>query len=232
MVAITTIGFDADDTLWHNERHFRLTEARFAELLSDHVEQEKLAERLLAAERRNIGRYGFGIKGFMLSMIETAMDVTDDRVPASVVRGILEAGQEMLAHPIELLPHVAETIGDLADRHRLLLITKGDLLDQERKIAQSGLGECFDGVEIVSEKRPETYARIFARHGEGAVSGLMVGNSMRSDVLPMIAAGGLGVFVPHGEPWALEHAPAPVDEPRFHALRHLGELAGLVARLG
>lgn len=231
MRAITTVGFDADDTLWHNERHFRLTEARFAELLEGHAEPGHLAERLLAAERRNVGRYGFGIKGFMLSMIETAMEVTGDRAPGEVIRGILEAGQEMLAHPIELLPHAAEAIDALAGRYRLVLITKGDLLDQERKIAQSGLGERFDGVEIVSEKRPETYARIFSRHGEGAEAGLMVGNSMRSDVLPMIAAGGRGVFVPQGDAWALEHAEPPAGEPRFHELPHLGELPGLLARL-
>ncbi len=231
MVAITTVGFDADDTLWHNERHFRLTEARFAELLSDHVAPGQLADRLLAAERRNVGRYGYGVKGFVLSMIETAMDVTEDRVPAGVIRGILEAGQEMLAHPVELLPHAAETIAALEGRYRLLLVTKGDLMDQERKIAQSGLGDRFDGVEIVSDKSPGTYARIFSRHGEGPEAGLMAGNSMRSDVLPMIAAGGRGVFVPHGEAWALEHAEPPVGEPRFHALKDLGELPDLVANL-
>ncbi len=232
MVAITTVGFDADDTLWHNERFFRLTQERFAGLLQDYVDPGRLAERLLEAERRNLGRYGFGIKGFVLSMIETALDATDDRVPGHVIRGILEAGQEMLAHPIEILPHAAEAVAALRGRYRLLLITKGDLLDQERKLAQSGLGESFDGVEIVSDKRPPTYAAIFARHGEGARAGVMAGNSMKSDVLPMIAAGGHGVFVPHGEAWALEHADPPEAEPRFHELPHLGALPGLLDRLG
>ncbi len=231
MVAITTVGFDADDTLWHNERFFRLTEARFAELLGAYVDPEHLAERLLEAERRNLGRYGFGIKGFMLSMIETAMDATDDRVPAPVIRGILEAGQEMLEHPIELLPHAAAAIEALHGRYRLLLITKGDLLDQERKLAQSGLGEWFDGIEIVSDKRAGTYAGIFSRHGDGAAAGVMAGNSMKSDVLPMIEAGGHGVFVPHGAAWALEHADPPRAEPRFHELPHLGGLPALLDRL-
>ena len=231
MPRITTIGFDADDTLWHNERFFRMTEARFSALLADHTEPGHLADRLLAAERRNLGRYGFGIKGFVLSMIETALDVTGDRVPGHVIRGIVEAGQEMLEHPIELLPHARDTIEALAPDYRILLVTKGDLLDQERKLAQSGLGELFDAIEIVSDKTPETYARIFDSHGSGAERGLMAGNSMKSDVLPMIAAGGHGVFVPHGVEWALEAADPPHGEPRFHELPHLGGLADLIATL-
>ncbi len=161
---LTTLCFDADDTLWHNERFFKMTEAHFTELLADYAEKDHLAERLLAFERENIGHYGFGIKGFMLSMIETALDVTENKVPGHVVREIIATGQEMLAHPIELLPGVEETVDALAGRYRLLLITKGDLLDQERKIAQSGLGEHFDGVEIVSEKTAPVYAEIFTRH--------------------------------------------------------------------
>ncbi|SHI87885.1 putative hydrolase of the HAD superfamily [Palleronia salina] len=231
MAPIRAIGFDADDTLWHNERFFKLTEARFAELLRDYAAPDHLAERLLAAERRNLGRYGFGIKGFVLSMIETAMDVTDDRVPATVLRRIVEAGHDMLEHPIELLPSVQDTVADLHGRYTLILITKGDLLDQERKLAQSGLGDWFDGIEIVSDKTPDIYIRAFAPHG-GARAGLMVGNSMKSDVLPMIAAGGIGVHVPHGQEWALEAAEPPKDEARFHALENLSALPDLVRHLG
>ena len=228
---ITTIGFDADDTLWHNERFFQLTQERFAELLADHTDPDQLAGRLLDAERRNLGRYGFGVKAFMLSMIETAIEVTDARVPASVIARIIDAGQEMLTHPIELLPHAQQAVEALADSHRVVLITKGDLLDQERKLAQSGLGDLFDGVEIVSDKTPAVYARIFAPHG-GADRALMVGNSMKSDVLPAIAAGGFGVHVPHGQTWALEHADAPEQEPRFFTLPDLSGLAALVGRIG
>ena len=231
MTRLTTIGFDADDTLWHNERFYKLTEARFAALLADHAPPGDLTARLLAAERRNIGRYGFGIKGFMLSMVETALDVTDERVPGEVIRGILNAGQEMLAHPVEILPHAAETVAALHGRYRLVLVTKGDLLDQERKLAQSGLGEWFDAVEIVSDKNAATYARIFARHGDGAAAALMAGNSMKSDVLPMIAAGGHGVFVPHDAAWALEHADPPEAQPRFHRIADLRELPDLAASL-
>jgi len=228
MPSVTTVAFDADDTLWHNETYFRLTEQRFADLLRDHAPPDHLAERLLAAERRNLGRYGYGIKGFVLSMIETAIDVTEDRVPASVIRDIIEAGQDMLAHPIELLPHARAAVEVAADTHRVLLVTKGDLLDQERKLAQSGLGDLFHGVEIVSDKTPEVYARIFDRHGHGAARAMMVGNSMKSDVRPAIDAGGWGVFVPHGLSWALEHADPPHGHPRY---RELPDLGGLVALL-
>ncbi|SMY06730.1 HAD family hydrolase [Flavimaricola marinus] len=224
-----TIGFDADDTLWHNERFFQLTQARFAELLADFTDPDALSETLMAAERRNLGRYGFGVKGFVLSMIETAIDVTDAKVPATVIAELIRAGQDMLEHPIELLPHAAEAIGALAPEAEIVLITKGDLLDQERKLAQSGLGDLFDAVEIVSDKTPDVYARIFARHG--ATAAMMVGNSMRSDVLPAIEAGGWGVHVPHDLTWAYEHAEAPSTHPRFREIESLAALPELVAAL-
>jgi putative hydrolase of the HAD superfamily len=228
MDRITTIGFDADDTLWHNERFFRMTQEHFAGLLAEYTERDTLMARLLNAERRNLARYGYGIKGFMLSMIETAIEVTDRRVPAAVISEILSAGQEMLRHPIDLLPHAEASIRALAPSHHLVLITKGDLLDQERKLAQSGLGDLFDAIEIVSEKTPETYARIFARHGEGAERALMAGNSMKSDVVAPIMAGAWGVHVPHGLEWEIEQADTPFEHDRFRALRHLGELPELV----
>ncbi len=231
---ITTIGFDADDTLWHNERFFRMTEGRFVELLSDYAERDHLETTLLDAERRNLGRYGYGIKGFVLSMIETAIEVTEERVPASVIRQLIDAGQEMLRHPIDLLPHAREAVEAAAETHRVLLITKGDLLDQERKLAQSGLGDLFHAIEIVSDKTPPVYTQIFARHGDGAGRALMVGNSLKSDVLPVIAAGGWGVFVPHGDTWALEHAEPPVaaEAARFRELPDLSGLGALMARIG
>ena len=230
-MTITTIGFDADDTLWHNETVFRLTQSRFAALLADHAEPDHLAVRLLAAERRNLGTYGYGVKGFVLSMIETAIEVTDSRVPAAVIAELMAAGRDMLAHPVDLLPHAREAVTALARTHRVLVITKGDLLDQERKLAQSGLGDLFHGVEIVSDKTPAVYATIFARHGTGADQALMVGNSLKSDVLPVLAAGGYGVHVPHGLTWALERADAPLGHGRFHTLDTLAGLEDLVATL-
>ena len=228
---LTTIGFDADDTLWQNEAFFRLTQDRFTKALADHADPDHLAQRLQAAERRNLGHYGFGVKGFTLSMIETAIEVTEARVEAKVIAEIIAAGQDMLAHPIDLLPHARAAVTALAADYPVLLITKGDLLDQERKLAQSGLGDLFHGVEIVSDKTPAIYATIFARHGQGAARALMVGNSMKSDVLPVLAAGGHGVHVPHGQTWALERADAPVGHARFHALPDLGGLPALVARV-
>ncbi len=229
---LTTVGFDADDTLWHNERFFHLTQAHFAGLLADYVEQEHLMAQLLEAEKRNLGHYGFGIKGFVLSMIETAIDVTGGRVPADVIAQIIAAGQEMLSHPIELLPHAQAAVEKIADSHRILLITKGDLLDQERKLAQSGLGDLFDGVEIVSHKTRPVYDEIFARHGDGPARGMMIGNSMKSDVVPMVDAGGWGVYVPHGLSWAIEHAEPPRTASRYHEITDLGAIADLVQSIG
>lgn len=229
--AVTTIGFDADDTLWQNEQFFRITQDRFAELLADYAPADHLHARLLEAETRNLGHYGFGVKGFVLSMIETAIEVTEERVPATVIHELLRAGQDMLQHPIHLLPDVRETIEELARGYRLILITKGDLLDQERKLAHSGLGALFDGVEIVSHKTPAIYRDIFGRHGDGAARALMAGNSVRSDVLPAIEAGAWGVHVPHGLTWTLEHAEPPHDHPRFRVLDTLGGLPALLSAL-
>jgi len=232
MQNLTTVGFDADDTLWHNERFFRLTQDRFEQLLADYADPAHLHQRLLEAERRNIAHYGFGIKGFTLSMIETALDITQNRVPASVIRELIEAGQEMLRHPIDLLPHARETVQAAAQNHKVLLITKGDLLDQERKLAQSGLRDLFDGVEIVSDKTPATYQALLQRHGVGATQAMMVGNSMKSDVRPMVALGGWGVFVPHGLTWELEHAEPPTDTTRFRELPSLAGIPQLLHEIG
>ncbi|MDP2517229.1 HAD family hydrolase [Shimia thalassica] len=229
---LTTIGFDADDTLWHNERFFRITQDRFAELLADYVAQDHLEQRLLEAEKRNVGHYGFGIKGFVLSMIETAIEVTDEKVPASVIAELMAAGREMLRHPIELLPHVRDVVEQLAESHRLVLITKGDLLDQERKLAQSGLGDFFDWVEIVSNKTAEIYQTTFAQRGDGPQRAMMVGNSMKSDVVPAIKAGSWGVYIPHGQTWELEFAEAPEGEPRYSTLEELSNLPDLVRDIG
>lgn len=228
---LTTIGFDADDTLWQNESFFRLTQDRFASLLAGYAAPDHLVERLEAAERRNLGHYGFGVKGFTLSMIETAIDVTAGRVPAAVIAELIAAGREMLEHPIELLPAARATLTALAADYRVVLITKGDLLDQERKLAQSGLGDLFNAVEIVSDKTAAAYRQIFARHGTGADQALMVGNSLKSDVIPALEAGSWAVHVPHGLTWALERADPPTGNARFHVLAGLAELPELVDRL-
>ena len=223
-MSITTVGLDADDTLWHNETIFRLTHDRFADLLADHGDRAAIDARLAETEKRNLRLYGYGVKGFTLSMIETAMELTEGQAPASVVREILAAGREMLAHPVETLPGVDEALARLAERHRLVLITKGDLLDQERKLAASGLGELFAAVEIVSEKDRLTYERVFTRHGTGPDEAVMAGNSMRSDVLPALEAGAFAVHIPYAITWAHELAEAPEGHLRFGALDAIADL--------
>ena len=228
---LTTIGFDADDTLWQNETFFRLTQARFLQVLADHAAPDHLAERLEAAERRNLAYYGFGVKGFTLSMIETAVEVTEGRVPGAVIADLIALGRELLEHPMELLPHVRATVTTLAADYRLVLITKGDLLHQEKKLAQSGLGDLFHGVEIVSDKTEATYRTAFARHGTGADQAMMVGNSLKSDVIPALQAGSWGVHVPHEHEWAYEAAETPANHRRFHSLTDLGDLPTLVRQV-
>ena len=229
---LTTIGFDADDTLWQNEQFYRLTETHFTDLLSDYAEGAVVSDRLLAAEKRNLQHYGFGIKGFTLSMIETAIEITEGNVPASVIAQILDTGRDLLSHPVETLPEVRETLAALADHYLLVLITKGDLFDQERKLAQSGLGDFFHAVEIVSDKTAVTYRRIFSKIGGGPERAMMVGNSLKSDIVPAIAAGSYGVFVPHELTWVLEHVEEPTEAPRFRKIGRLGELRGVIDSLG
>ena len=228
-MSITTVGLDADDTLWHNETIFRLTHARFVDLLDDHGDAEMIEARLAEVERRNLRLYGYGVKGFTLSMIETAMELCEGGAPPEVVREILAAGREMLGHPVEPLSGVDAALAALSEKHRLVLITKGDLMDQERKLAASGLGELFVAVEIVSEKDRGVYERIFERHGTGADEAVMAGNSMKSDVLPALEAGAYGVHIPYHVTWAHELADAPENHARYGALESITALPGWIA---
>jgi len=223
-MSITTLGLDADDTLWHNETLFRLTQERFAELLSDFADRDVLHARLADVEARNLRLYGYGVKGFTLSMIETAMEFAAGADITAVVREILAAGREMLAHPVEPLPGVEAALAVLEDRYRLVLITKGDLLHQERKLAASGLGDRFSAVEVVSEKAPDVYVRVFARHGTGAEHAAMAGDSVRSDILPALAAGAFAALIPPAMVWAHEAAEPPAGHPRFAELPSIAEL--------
>lgn len=228
---VSVIGFDADDTLWQNEQYYKLTESHFRSLLADYAEGDHVSERLLEAEKRNLAHYGFGIKGFTLSMIETALEITEGRAPSSVISEILAIGRDLLSHPVECLPHAREALEALRGHYFLVLITKGDLFDQERKLAQSGLGDYFDAVEIVSDKTATTYRRIFGKHGEGPERAMMIGNSLKSDVVPAIAAGAWGVFVPHELTWVLEHVEKPTEAPRFREIPDLGHVPDLVTNL-
>ena len=226
---LTTIAFDADDTLWHNESIFRLTEERFAALLGEVMDSEPLMERLLATERRNLKFYGYGIKGFTLSMIETALEITEGKMSGKVLSEILAAGREMLTHPVETLAGVREVLESLSAHYRLLLITKGDLFDQERKLAESGLADFFNAVEIVSEKSASTYKHCFQRHGTGPEHGLMVGNSLKSDVIPALEAGAWGVYIPYEITWGLELAEEPEGQSRYYRLKSISELPSMLS---
>ncbi|MFZ5730099.1 MAG: HAD family hydrolase [Phenylobacterium sp. RIFCSPHIGHO2_01_FULL_70_10] len=223
-MTITTVGLDADDTLWHNETLFRLTQARFFDLLSDVADQATLETKLAETEKRNLRLYGYGVKGFTLSMIETAMELTGGEAPPRVIREILAAGRSMLTEPVEPLPGVEDALAALSERYRLILITKGDLLHQEQKLAASGLGDLFVAVEIVSEKDASTYEGVFHRHGTGAAQAAMCGNSLRSDILPALEAGAWAAHVPYAVTWAHEMADAPEGHPRFAELSSISEL--------
>lgn len=229
---IDVIAFDGDDTLWHNETVFSLTQARFRELLAPHVSSDDVDRRLFETERRNLAVFGYGIKGFTLSMVETAVELTGGRITGSEVQAILEAGKAMLEHPVDLLPGVRDCIRSLAGGRTVLLVTKGDLFDQESKLARSGLAEEFDGVEVVSEKDEATYRRVLARHSGDPSRFLMVGNSLRSDVAPAVAIGGRAVHVPYEITWAHEVVdPPPGEGERWWTVAHLGEVCGLVEGL-
>jgi putative hydrolase of the HAD superfamily len=229
---ITTVGLDADDTLWHNETIFRLSQDRFRALLAEYADEVTSSARLADVEARNLRLYGYGVKGFTLSMIETAMELTGGDPPGRLVAEILAAGREMLAHPVEPLPGVDAALAELSETHRLVLITKGDLLHQEQKLAASGLGDLFAAVEIVSEKTPETYARVFERHGSGADRAAMAGNSVKSDVIAALDAGGWAAWIPYPITWAHEEAPPPQGHPRFAQLATISELPAWVRALG
>lgn len=201
---IDVIAFDGDDTLWHNESLFSATQARVREMLERYTSEVAIGERLFATEMRNLHIFGYGIKGFILSTIETAIEVTDGRISAGDIGAIIDIGKSMIGHPVELLDGARETVETLAASYRLVLITKGDLFDQESKIARSGLTEFFWKIEILSEKDPATYRRILQTHGVAPERFLMVGNSMRSDILPVLEIGGRAIWIPYHETWQHE----------------------------
>ena len=218
---VTTVGLDADDTLWHSENRFHEAHQRYHELLSAHVDLtvDDLEARMLDTERRNLRLFGYGAKGFTLSLVETAIQVTDGRIPARDIERIISFGKELLDHPVDLLPGVQETIDRLrAAGLRLIAITKGDLWHQESKVAASGLADHLDGVEIVGEKDVRTYAGILRRHGVDPATFCMVGNSVRSDVLPVLDIGGRAIHVPYEYLWAHEAVDGAEHDDRFITL--------------
>ena len=229
---IDVIGFDADDTLWHNEYLYEEAQEKLAGLLARYADGGTVAACLYETEMRNLPHYGYGIKSFTLSMIETATNLSEGRVTADEVMQIVGFAREMLAADVELMGHAEEAVRALADSYDLMVITKGDLRDQQAKLRRSRLVDCFRYVEVVSEKTAAVYRELLARYGIAPARFLMVGNSLRSDILPVLAVGGRAVHVPHETLWAHEHVEADLAEyDGCYELEHLGLLPDLVRRL-
>ncbi len=226
---IALVGFDADDTLWRSQDYFDEAQARFEEIVAGYVDLGDLGGRLYAVEKRNIALFGYGVKGMVLSMIEAAVEITGARISAADLHRIVVLGKDLLQHPVELLPGVREAVAEVAASHPVVLVTKGDLFHQEAKVRDSGLSDLFRRIEIVSEKDPATYARLFEEFGIDARRFLMVGNSLRSDIAPVLALGGWGVHVPYHTTWAHE-AEAPLGE-GIERMRTIARLALLPAAI-
>lgn len=207
---IKVIGFDADDTLWVNETYFRETEEQFAALLENYETKNKIDQELFKMEMKNLELYGYGIKGFMLSMIESAMDLSNNKVSQATILEILDLGKKMIAHPVELLDSVTEVLQVLVKKYRLIVLTKGDLLDQERKLERSGLSQFFHHVEVLSDKKEDNYKNLLDHLEIEVNEFLMIGNSLKSDVLPIINIGAQAVHVPFHTTW--QHEEVSIEE--------------------
>jgi putative hydrolase of the HAD superfamily len=204
------VGFDGDDTLWRSEDYYRAAQAEFERIVGGYVDLDDLHERLYAIESANLALFGYGAKGMTLSMLEAAIAITDARIAARDLQRIVELGKSILCHPVDLLPGIREAVAAIAAEHEVVLITKGDLFHQEAKVRESGLADLFHRIEIVSEKDAGTYARVLGEFGLAPRQFAMVGNSLRSDIAPVLALGGWGVHMPYHVTWVHEtHAALP-----------------------
>jgi putative hydrolase of the HAD superfamily len=223
------LAFDGDDTLWHNESRFHLTQTALRDLLRRHVPDADVDSHLYEVEMRNLGLYGYGVKSFTLSMIETAIELTKGQIPAADLEVILGWGKRMLGEPTELLDGVEAALKEAGGRYSLLLITKGDLFDQESKLARSGLGEMFAGVEILSDKNIDSYRSVLGRRGIKPEEFIMVGNSLRSDIAPVVALGARAIHIPYHVTWNHEHLPEEaLPATGWYRLDRIGELGSLL----
>jgi putative hydrolase of the HAD superfamily len=231
---IALVGFDADDTLWHSERYFQEAHAEFERIVGGYVDlaDAGVHDRLLATERENIKLFGYGAKGMVLSMIETAIALTGERISAADLHRIVGLGKSILQHPVELLPGVRAAVEAVAATHRVVLITKGDLFHQERKVAASGMADLFQRIEIVSEKDETSYARLFKEFEVSPGQFAMVGNSQKSDIAPVLALGGWGIHVPYPLVWALDRAEIDPLHPRFASVQNAAEVPAVLERWG
>jgi putative hydrolase of the HAD superfamily len=225
---LKVIAFDADDTLWINEPYFEETENKFCELMQDYLSKQGLSQELFRIEIQNLSLYGYGIKGYILSMIEAAMKISNNTISIETVEKIIQYGKELLEKPIELLDGVEETLEQLKGRYKLVVATKGDLLDQHRKLTKSGLGHYFHHIEVMSDKQEIDYQKLVKRLDISADEFLMVGNSLKSDVLPVLAIGGHAIHIPFHTTWAHERIDHKVEHPNF---RDFGKITEFISAL-
>lgn len=229
------VGFDGDDTLWHSEGYYREASAQFTAIIGRYVDvgDAQVQAGMLATERRNLKLFGYGAKGMTLSMVETAIAITDGRISAADIHRLIEVGKGVLQHPVELLPGVREAVATVADQHAVVLITKGDLFHQEKKVAQSGMADLFRRIEIVSEKDAGTYRRVLAEFALEPAQFAMVGNSLRSDIEPVVRLGGWGVHMPYHVTWEheMENGLGEADAPRMLTIDGPAAIPSAIAQL-
>ncbi|MBP6590604.1 MAG: HAD family hydrolase [Chitinophagaceae bacterium] len=223
------IAFDADDTLWVNEPYFREAEDQFSALLEDYLPHHSATRELYKTELQNIPLYGYGVKGFMLSMVETALRVSDNTVPHHVIEKAIQFGKDLLAKPVELLEGVPETLSQLKGKYRLVMATKGDLLDQERKLKKSGLEAHFHHIEIMSDKQEADYQSLIRHLDIAPEEFVMIGNSLKSDVLPVLSIGGHAIHVPYHTTWEHEKVEGTIEHARFHSVETLKDILPILA---
>ena len=234
MGGIEWVGFDGDDTLWKSEDYYRAAELEFEGIIGQYIDltDARTLQHLLEVERRNLKIFGYGAKGMTLSMIESAVQLTGERISARDIHRVIEIGRATLQHPVELIDGIAEAVQAIASRHEIVLITKGDLFHQESKIQQSGLADLFHRIEIVSEKDTATYARVLRELDTAADRFVMIGNSLRSDIEPVVALGGWGVYVPYHITWAHESEHSIAEgEPRMLQVTSAHTLASAIDRI-
>ncbi|MBI1225874.1 MAG: HAD hydrolase-like protein [Bacteroidetes bacterium] len=224
MKNLKVIAFDADDTLWVNEPYFQAAEQKFCALLEDYLPHHTVSQELFKTEMQNLSLYGYGVKAFMLSMLETALRITENKANPVILLKAIEFGRELLAKPIELLDGVTEVLEALKGKYRLVVATKGDLLDQERKLVKSGLEHYFHHIEIMSDKQEKDYQKLIRHLDCQPEDFLMLGNSLKSDVMPVLNIGGYGVHVPYHTTWAHEKIEHKIEHPKFLQLEKIKEI--------
>lgn len=227
---IEVVSFDADDTLWHNEPYFLEAQEKFWHLMEDFLPAHASTAELMKTETQNINLYGYGIKAFILSMIEAAIKISENRITSRGIQTIIDYGKEMMSKPVELIDGVEDVLKALNGQYRLVVTTKGDLLDQERKLIKSGLAEYFHHIEIVSDKTEPEYAKLVRHLDIEANQFLMIGNSLRSDILPVLNIGGTAIHVPYHTTWEHEQIDFEIEHERFFEIANIKELSGLFAR--